>query len=174
MGRTVSGVSASEAKDAVSNKFPVYPAGEYVGEIVDIKQDSIKSAANKGKPTLNIQVKFTESSTGEGIGKKFTAFGVPDFPRWASDKVAFLFYQFYKALGVEFPEKGGDVELPDLDDLWGQEIGVRLTVEEKEINGKTVTDDEGEPVLQNRVGGFFPASKGIKATAAVDKDEFTL
>lgn len=174
MARTVTGVSDEDAKAAVANRFPVYPAGEYITTITDVEQKSIQSAANKGKPVLKIKLKITESGTGDGVGKTYTEFNLPDFPKWSSGKVAFLFYQFYKALGVEFPETG-DAELPDLEDLFGEEIGIRLTVEEKEDGkGNKVVDDEGNPVLQNRTGGFFSADKGVKIAATAETNEFTL
>jgi hypothetical protein len=174
MARTVTGVSAEDAAAAVSNRFPVYPAGEYIATIVDVEAKKIQSAANKGKPVLKIKFKITESGTEEGIGKTYTEFNVPDFPTWSSGQTAFLFYQFYRALGVEF-SGSGEAELPDLEDLFGEEIGIRLTVEEKtDKAGNKDTDDEGNPLLQNRTGGFFSADKGVKMTVSTADDKFTL
>ncbi|MGB4581380.1 MAG: hypothetical protein WBI91_05905, partial [Coriobacteriia bacterium] len=130
MARTVE-VSGEDAKSSESG-FPVYAKGEYIGEIIDVKNSvAAKQGLNAGKPAIDLKVRFTESSTGEGIGKRFTVFRVPVFPEWASGSVAFLFYQFFKAVGVVFPEKGkGAVELPDNEDLLGQEVGVILDIEE--------------------------------------------
>lgn len=169
MARTV-GVSGADAKSAESTGFKAYPEGEYIGEIIDVKSAAFAKSgqhADKTKyPANNIQVKFTEAGPGEEfVGKKFTAWQVPDFPKFASGKSAWLFYQFYKATGVEFPEGDGDVELPDLDDLYGEEIGIRISREEQQdAAGNTLLGDDGEPKYRNRVSAFFPASKGVKVT----------
>lgn len=177
MGRVVTGVSAEAAAEAKAG-FKAYPAGEYIAKIIGTKEEAIKNGANKGKPVLKVEFKFTEAGPGEQfVGKKYTEFQVPLFKEWASGKVAFLFYQFYEALGVNFPKGGGDVELPDDEDIWGEEIGIRLTQEQsRDANGQPVVDAEGNPVMRNRTGGFFPASKGVKVTATADEDEtgFTL
>lgn len=179
MGRTITGVSEAEAKEAASSVFKAYPAGEYIAKIIGTKKTTVaNSGANKETPAINVELKFTEAGPGDAyVGKKFTAFRVPDAPKFASGKNAFLFFQFYKALGVSFAEDGGDTELPDYEDLWGEEIGVRLVQEQKEDGkGNVVEDDEGNPVMVNRVAAFFPASKGVKVTTTADDDEtgFTL
>lgn len=156
MGRTVS-VSGDNAA-ASDSGFPVFPAGEYIALIMDFKPSPYgfaKVGANKGKPANNVSLKFIESGTGEGIGKKFTAFRVPDFAEFASGSSAFQFYQFYKALGVVFPGKGEtfDVDLPDEEDIIGSEIGVRLVI-----------DDGDKP--RNSVAGWFDPAKGVVESAA--------
>ena len=154
----VSGKTVTEAE--TSGNF-VYPEGEYIGTIIDVKPSKggfAKSGANEGKPALDIYVRFTESGTGVGEGKKFVAFRNPDFPEFASGKAAWLFFQFYKALGVEFP-KGEDqasVELPDLEEIIGQDIGLRLGIE------KGTGQFEGND--RNRVVAWFDASKGVVAS----------
>ncbi len=169
MGRSVN-VSGADAKSAESTGFKAYPEGEYTGKIIDIKGAAFaKSGAHADKskyPANNIQVKFTEAGPGEEfVGKKFTAWQVPDFFKFASGKSAWLAYQFYKAVGVEFPEGDGDVELPDLDDLYGEEIGIRISYEEaQDKDGNDVFDDNGDQVYRNKVTAFFPASKGVKVT----------
>lgn len=169
MARTVS-VSGEDAKNSESaGSYKPYPDGNYIGEIIDVTTDTVKSEANKGLTRLNVKVKFTESNTGKGVGKKFVAWGVPDFSKWKTGGVAFEFYQFYKALGVQFPEGDGDVDLPDLEDLIGEEIGITL---------KTGGNLKGEP--RNEVDRFFPASKGVGDSVAVaddaadEGDDFTL
>lgn len=174
MARSIT-VSGSDAKAAESTGFKPWPAGNYIGTIIDVKETTIGKVGSKSpnakKPALNVTVKFTDSNTGKGEGKKFIAWRVPDFTKWASGEGAFLFYQFYKALGVVFPPDGedGDVDVPDLEELLDQEIGIALKIEK---------DDKG--VSRNAVAGFFAASKGVGepvATADDDADladEFTL
>jgi len=169
MARTVT-ASGSDAKNS-SGTFKAYPEGEYIGEVIDIKGTAFaKSGAHSDKtkyPANNIQFKFTEAGPGdEFVGKKFTAWQVPDFFKFASGKSAWLAYQLYKAVGVEFPEgEDVEVELPDLDDLYGEEIGIRLVREpQQDADGNDLLDDDGEVKYRNRVAAFFPASKGVKVT----------
>lgn len=175
MARTAT-VSGADAKNSAGG-FKAYPEGDYIGEIIDIKTVPFaKSGAHADKekyPANNIQVKFTEAGPGEEfVGKKFTAWQVPDFFKFASGKSAWLAYQFYKSVGVVFPEGDGDVELPELDDLWGEEIGIRITREERtDKDGDPVLDDDGNPVYQNRVSAFFPPSKGVKVTGGSGEAE---
>lgn len=153
--------SAEDAKNAEAG-FPVFPAGQYIMQIIDVEPTK---AAKPGGPNsdldaINVKFRITESGTGEGVGKKFTAFRVPQFTKWASGGVAFLHYQFYKALGVVFED--GDTELPDNEDLLEQEIGVTLKIGDNNSGGK-----------RNEVSSFFPASKGITAVAPVEGDTST-
>lgn len=165
MARTVH-VSGDDAKAAESGGSFLWPAGDYIGEIIDVKEaEYAKQGANKGKPALNVKVRFTESGTGKGVGKKFVAWQVPDFPKFASGSSAFLYYQFYKALGVVFPKEGeeGEVELPDLIDLLEQEIGLKLEIEPGDA-AKGYKD-------RNKVAGFFPASKGVEVKEPTEADD---
>lgn len=177
MGRVVTGASAEEAVAAKSG-FKAYPAGEYIGKIIGTKEGKFTSAKNKDKPNLKVEFKFTEAGPGdEYVGKKYTEFNVPLFATWNSGAVAFLFYQFYEALGVKFPKGGGDVELPDDEDIWGEEIGIRIGQEpSQDKQGNPVLDDDGNPVMRNKTLGFFPASKGVKVTVDAESDDtgFTL
>jgi hypothetical protein len=169
MARTAT-VSGDDVKAAEGGGFKVYPAGDYIGEIIDVKaakDGAAKQGPNKGKPALNVTIKFTESGTGEGVGKKFIAWQVPDFDKWDSGSVAFLYFQFYKALGVVFPKAGesGEIELPDLVDIIGQEIGVTLNIQ-------AATE---KYAASNKVAKFFPASDGVKiAEPTEDDEEFAL
>jgi len=179
MGRVVKGATETAAKEAASNTFKAYPAGEYIARILSTKKTTVgKTGANASTPAIDVELKFTEAGPGEEyVGKKFTAFRVPDVPEFASGKVAFLCYQFYKALGGFFAKDDtSETELPDFEDIWGETIGIRLSQEPKEDGkGNVVTDDDGNPVMQNRVAAFFDPTKGVKAApvTAAD-DEFTL
>lgn len=168
MGRTVA-VKAKDAKSAVEGgKFKPYPEGEYIAEIIDVEEPEggIKSGQNRGKPTLKVTMRFTDENE-VGAGKKYIEWGVPLFTEWASGKSAFLFYQFFKAVGVEFPEDG-DVDLPDNDELLGEEIGVRLTVQDSNKLDPDFPPEDEVYLKQNRTGGFFPASRGIKSPPKAD------
>jgi hypothetical protein len=167
----------------------LYPAGEYVGKIIDIqpaKDGFAKQGAHADTakyPAFNVKVEFTESGTGVGIGKKYVAWQVPDFPTFASGKKAWLFTQFYKALGLIDGE--GDAELPDLSDpdeaadLLDREIGLRLEIQEGQDN-----PNGGKYPDRNRVAAFYSAEKGVTESTPVQAltkggkakapDEFTL
>jgi hypothetical protein len=166
MGRTVT----VDGDDAASGGSFLYPDGEYIGEIIDVqsaKDGYAKSGANKGKPAINVKFRWEEAQKDGHVGKKFVAWQVPDFPKFASGSAAFLYFQFYKALGVVFPKEGesGEVELPDFDDILGQTIGVRLSVEEGDVS-KGYKD-------RNKVSAFFPPDKGITVTTEAS-EEFDL
>lgn len=176
MGRSVA-VSGTDAVAAESSGSFVYPAGEYIGEIIKVDETKFaKQGQHKDYNALNVKVRFTESGTGVGEGKKFVAWNVPDFPKFASGKSAWLFYQLYKALGVVFPEGDGDVDLPDFEDILEQEIGLRLEIEDSKNAAGEITGK------RNRVVGFFPAKNGVKeskapaagAAGAEDDPNFTL
>jgi hypothetical protein len=165
--RTISG---DDVKAADEGGFALYTDGDYIGQIIDVKEAPYaKQGANAGKPALNVTIRIIESSTGEGVGKKFIAWQVPDFDKFASGSNAWLYFQFYKALGVVFPKAGEseDVDLPELIDIIDQEIGFHLTIQEASGNYKA----------KNQVSRFFPASDGIEAVDAPpskDDEAFTL
>lgn len=145
MARTVV-TSKSQAKAATAGFTPI-PDGDYIAEIVGTKDAKVKSEANKGKPTLDVDFRVVEGSE---EGRKFKVFGVPMFTEWASGSVAFLFYQFFGALGIKFDEDG-ETELPENEELWGQNVGV---------TAKSTYDKERD--RYNTQYYFFDPAKGIK------------
>lgn len=172
--RKVSGNTA-EAGLSSGGGFKNYPVGEYIGQIIDIKQDKLKSEANKGKEVNHVQFRFTEAGPDETLaGKKFTAFRVPEFTEWSSGTAAWLHFQFYKALGVTFPPKGedGEVTYPDIDDMLGEEVGIQIGLEDT----NRVDEATGGFTQRNTVVRFFPASDGVTVVAGAggDEDGFTL
>ena len=155
MGRTIAN-DQQAAKEATTG-FKAYPAGDYIAEIIDVQESAVKTGANKGLATLSVQFRIVEPE--EMAGKKFRDFGVPLFQKWSSGKAAFTHFQFFKNLSetpVDF--SGETVELPDDEDLYEQTIGVRLKVEPKQ--------DSDE--LQNRIGGYFNVSEGLKNPPKLD------
>ena len=154
MGRSFTN-NPDEAKKALEGGGggPV-PTGEYILRIDDVTETTIQSAANKGKPVLNLKLKIVESGTGKGEGRKINAWRIPLFDKWASGKTAFEFFTFFKALGVDFSVEG-EVDLPDNDEILGQEIGAYLTIGDEDEQGRRF----------NEVGRWFPASDGVKDTS---------
>jgi len=163
-------VSGDEAVNATKGFTPL-KAGQYIGKIIDVKPGKFKGTNSKGQDKIEVQYKIIESGTGEGTNRKLKDFNVPLQGAWLNGSSAFIFYQFFGALGVEFPKKGesATVTLPDDDELMGEEVGLNLTIEDS--NKK---DDDGEWIKANKVAGYFPASKGLKVVVTADEDEFTL
>jgi len=158
MTRTVK-VSGADAKDSTSGGV-LLPEGEYIATIIDVDEGVFKGANSEGIGKLTVQFKVSE---GEFAGKKIKTFNIPLEGKWKSGSVAFLFYQFFGALGVEFPKDGdGEVDLPDNEDLWEQEIGIVI---------KHGPDYKDASVTRAEVNGFFPAARGVKKPpVAVDDD----
>jgi hypothetical protein len=170
MGRTVA-VKASDAKSAVEGgKFKPYPEGEYIAEIIDVEDAEVKNGKDKGRPTIKVTLRFTDENE-INVGKKYIEWGLPLFGAWASGKSAFLFYQFFKALGVEFPAEGeGDVELPDNDELLGETIGVRLTIVDSNKLDPDFPPEDEVYLKQNKTGGYFDPARGIKSAPKAASD----
>lgn len=155
----VTGRAVSEAKGK-----PL-PAGEYIAQIVDAEEGEYGSSSkNAGRPRLKLQMKILESGTGEGVGRKITDWGLPLFPEWASGSVAFTFINFCKAMGIALPEgdEEFEVEFPDIDELMGQTVGIKVSVE---------NDPQGEP--RSRVADYFSPDKPLVVTDATS-DNFSL
>lgn len=150
-------VNAAAAKEAASGgDFKPYAPGDYIVEIKNVVEGEFAGANSKGLPKW--EVHYTIVDPDEFAGKKFRDFNVPVFTEWKSGKSAFMFYQFFGALGVDFSEDG-EVELPDPDDTWGEQIGVTLGIEE--YNDKP----------RNVVKRYFPAADGIKNVPAYADEE---
>lgn len=165
--RTVNG---DDVKAAEEGGFSLYSEGDYIGQIIDVKEVKFaKQGANADKDAFNVTIRIIESSTGEGVGKKFIAWQVPDFDKFASGSNAWLYFQFYKSLGVVFPKAGesGDVDLPELEDILEQEIGFHLVIEEASAANNNKA--------KNKVSKFFSADEGVEVAAPKEADDkFTL
>ena len=191
MARTVN-VAGSDAKAAKGSGFDPLPAGKYNVNIFEVSEGTYKEGgANAGRTFLKLHLKVADGQAGANR-RLFTNVG--DFPRWApkpggkDPKGApnYQFFQFYKSLpddlAVEFPEGvDGDVELPDLEDLEGALLAVKIKVvkddyafkkakAEGDLDGRTEDD-----FLKNEVAEFLPA---IDPEDLVDEsagsDEFDL
>lgn len=134
MGRKVS-VSAQDNKDRAGKAFGPLPAGKTLFNIYEIKPGEYKNGVNKGLPNLNIQFQVAQGQP-RANARLFELLG--DFPRWNPKKegetgaLNFLFHPFYESLDedirVEFPKDGGDVELPDIEDIVGTQIVIDLKI----------------------------------------------
>lgn len=106
--------SAEEAEKATATFEPL-PAGDYLVEIIDSKDEKIKEGNQKGYTRRIWEFRVVESFDGENIGRKIGGFTntVQLSTTWASGKTNFTFYQAHKAIGAddgEFPDAGDDIE----------------------------------------------------------------
>lgn len=168
MARIVS-IDGTKAAESAGG-FALLPEGDWIAEIISTKDGVYKSEKNSGVPKLELGFKIIEGPD-EFVGKKFKDFNIPMQGEWKNGTNAFMFYQFFEAVGVKFPKKGetADVELPDNEELWGVEIGV---------TSKIKPDDKG---IDRNNWTYFHPSKGIKnppkigeAGSADTEDEFDL
>lgn len=162
---TIDGTKAAES----AGGFALLPEGDFIAEIISTKDGVYTSEKNNGVPKLELGFKIIEGHD-DFVGKKFRDFNIPMEGEWKNGSNAFMYYQFFEALGVKFPKKGeiADVELPENEEMWGMEIGV---------TSKIKPDLKG--VDRNNFSYFHP-SKGIKNVAAAGaggsaaEDEFDL
>lgn len=122
---------------SAGGSYEPVPAGSYNATIFNIEQEQVKSGPNEGKPRFNIQFRLT----GDKVDNRRVFSYVPLY-------VANDFWKtqaFFKALG--FDMKSGKFTVPDVADLLGKPIGVRV---------KIGTDQNGQP--RNEVGGFDVAA----------------
>lgn len=113
------------------------PAGSYNATVFEVKQEEVRSGPNEGKPRFNVQFRI---SSGQYENRRVFSY-IPlyvagDF--WKTQS-------FFSALGYDM--KSGDFEVPEVNELQGKPIGVRVKV------GK---DQNGED--RNEVAGFDKAT----------------
>src|SRR6478609_8027823 len=166
MARSVKVSGADNKASQQSGTFEPLPAGVYNVDIYDHKIEQYKNGGNAGRDYLNLHLRISDGQAGANR-RVFVKVG--DFPKWApkngKEAVNFLFFQFYKALGVEFPD-GDDlteVDLPDFEDLNGSRLGVRLKIVQDAYafkkakdawNGKGDRPEEND-FLKNEVVAFL-------------------
>lgn len=123
-----------EALSSVSGgDYGVIPAGSYNATIFDVKSETVRSGPNEGKPRFNIQFRIAE-----GTSENRRVFG------YVALYVANDFWKtqaFFKALG--FDMKSGKFSVPEIADLLGKPIGVRVKVGKDQNGGD-----------RNEVSGF--------------------
>jgi len=129
--------TAEDLSAASSGDYSVVPAGSYNATIFDVKQETVKSGPNEGKPRFNIQFRLT----GEGVENRrvfayVALYKAGDY--WKTQA-------FFKALGYDLT--AGTFAVPSPQELSGKPIGVRVKV------GK---DQDGND--RNEVSGFDKAA----------------
>lgn len=129
-----------------SGDLGVLPKGTYTATIYEVKSEEVRGGANAGKPRWNVQFRV---SGGEYENRRLFAY-IPlyvagDF--WKTQS-------FFECLGFDVK---GDFSVPDIKDVLGQPIDVRVTVREA----------EGDYPADNNVAGFNKPSVGADALKAM-------
>lgn len=139
MGYTIS--FSADALESKSGSIEPVPAGSYNATVFDIKEETVRSGPNEGKPRFNVQFRISE-----GAHENRRVFSY--VPLYAGND-AWKAAAFFKSLGYDV--KAGNFKVPATADILGKPIGVRV---------KVGTDQNGAP--RNEVSGFD------KATTASD------
>jgi hypothetical protein len=137
------GYTISFSEDSLASKgtgsLEAIPAGSYNATVFDVKEETVRSGPNEGKPRFNVQFRISE---GQYENRRVFSY----VPLYAG-KDAWKAASFFKSLG--FDVKAGNFKVPATADLLGKGIGVRVKVGQ---------DLNGSP--RNEVSGFDAATAG--------------
>ena len=135
-------LSFTEEDLASTGTYSVVPAGSYNAVVFEVKQETVTSGPNEGKPRFNVQFKLTD----KGVENK-RVFGLVALYKagdyWKTQS-------FFKALGYDLT--AGSFKVPSPQELGGKAIGVRVKI------GKDQNDQD-----RNEVAGFDAATAGSGA-----------
>lgn len=139
MSIKITGIT-EQALESKGGAYDPLPAGSYNATVYDAKLEEVRSGPNEGKPRLNVQFSVTDEKYRNRRVFAYVALYVAgDF--WKTQS-------FFKSLGYDI--KSGSFEVPDLNDLMGKPIGVRVKV------GKDQNGDD-----RNEIAGFDKASDSV-------------
>jgi hypothetical protein len=137
MGHTIN--FKADALESKSGSMEPVPAGSYNATLFDIKEETVRSGPNEGKPRLNVQFRISE---GQHENRRVFSY----VPLYAAND-AWKAASFFKSLGYDV--KAGNFKVPSIEDMLGKPIGVRV---------KVGSDMNGQP--RNEVGGFDAPTSG--------------
>lgn len=121
--------AAKEQAASGGGDFKPLEAGKYNVDIFDAEEAEIKNGPNAGVTGVRMQFRISDGQKGANRRVFNTVW---DTERWApkGDKpegaVNFQFHQFYKAVGVDV--SGDTLDLPEVEDLLGEALTVKLKV----------------------------------------------
>ena len=140
-------ITEEDVKASESSNYSAIPAGSYNAVLFDVKQETVKSGPNEGKPRFNIQFKIVGGDHDNRRVFGYVAlYKAGDF--WKTQS-------FFKALGYDMA--AGSFTVPDAQDLAGKAIGIRVKV------GKDQNGDD-----RNEVAGFDkPTASGSSADSVM-------
>lgn len=138
MSIKITGITESSLTSGNSSApMSVIPAGSYNATVFEVKQEEVRSGPNEGKPRFNVQFRISGGQyENRRVFSYIPLYVAGDF--WKTQS-------FFSALGYDM--KSGDFEVPEVNELQGKAIGVRVKV------GK---DQNGED--RNEVSGFDKAT----------------
>lgn len=145
MSIKITGITESSLSSGNSSApLSAIPAGSYNATVFEVKQEEVRSGPNEGKPRFNVQFRISDGQyENRRVFSYIPLYVAGDF--WKTQS-------FFSALGYDM--KSGDFEVPEVNDLQGKAIGVRVKV------GK---DQNGED--RNEVAGFDKATSASLLTA---------
>lgn len=138
MSIKITGITESSLSSGPSSgPMSVIPAGSYNATVFEVKQEEVRSGPNEGKPRFNVQFRISGGQyENRRVFSYIPLYVAGDF--WKTQS-------FFSSLGYDM--KSGDFEVPEVNELQGKAIGVRVKV------GK---DQNGED--RNEVAGFDKAT----------------
>ena len=138
MSIKITGITESSLASANSTgPMSAIPAGSYNATVFEVKQEEVRSGPNEGKPRFNVQFRISGGQyENRRVFSYIPLYVAGDF--WKTQS-------FFSSLGYDM--KSGDFEVPEVNELQGKAIGVRVKV------GK---DQNGED--RNEVAGFDKAT----------------
>lgn len=133
-----------------SSDLSPIPAGTYNALLFDIKAEEVKSGPNAGKPRWNVQFKI---DGGQYDNRRVFSY----IPMYVAGDF-WKFENFFSSLGFEVK---GAFSVPEIKDLLGKSIGVRVKIREA----------EGSYPASNEVSGFAKATSGAEALKSLGASE---
>jgi len=131
------GYTISFSEDSLASKgtgsLEAIPAGSYNATVFDVKEETVRSGPNEGKPRFNVQFRISE---GQYENRRVFSY----VPLYAAND-AWKAAAFFKSLGYDV--KAGNFKVPITGEILGKGIGVRV---------KVGSDLNGAP--RNEVSGF--------------------
>lgn len=137
---------SEESLESKGGSLEPVPAGSYNATVFDIKEETVRSGPNEGKPRFNVQFRLSD---GKYENRRVFSY-VPLYVGNDAWKAA----AFFKSLGYDV--KAGNFKVPEVADLLGKPIGVRVKVGE---------DMNGNP--RNEVGGFDKPTSGADVLSSM-------
>lgn len=189
MGRKVNTTKGAQEQAASGGgDFKPLAAGKYNVTVFEAEETEITNAKSANKGVTGVRMQFRISDGQNGANRRLFQ-SVYDVEKWApkpgkeEGAVNFLFFQFYKAIGVDFPEDGGEIDLPEIEDLVGEALAVKVKIVhdkynyDKAVADGTLGDRTKGDFLTNEISEFLPEldlDDVLDEDDADDEDEFDL
>lgn len=137
---------------STGNNGPIepLPAGTYNATVFEVKAEEVKSGANAGKPRWNVQFRISD---GQYDNRRVFSY----IPMYVAGDF-WKFESFFSALGYEVK---GKFSVPEIKDLLGKPLAVRVKVREA----------EGDYPASNEVAGFNRVKSGSDNLKAMGASE---